>query len=169
MDGAALFGVIALAAVLVTVAIIAMLRGRYDGRVRTTAPRTDPWSTVPGGLRQNRQEDGPAARPGVLPVLADLGIALPDGHITVVQFSGEFCAACPQARTLVERVLLDHPDIAHVELDVAEHLHAVRALEIRRTPTLLILDKQGRPVHRVSGLPREGELRLAVSELAGSR
>jgi len=162
-------GLFTLAAVLVLVAAIALVRASYDGRVRTTAPGPDPGSAVPGGLRQNRQEDGPAVRPGALPSLTDLGIALPDGHITVVQFSGEFCAVCPQARTLVERVLLDHPDIAHVELDVAEHMQAVLALEIRRTPTLLILDKQGRPVHRVSGLPREGELRTAMRELAGSR
>lgn len=164
MDGVRVLGVIGLAAVLVLVAVIAVLRERYDGRLRDVG-RQEP--TLFGGLRQDRQEGGAAAR--IVPFAADAGIALPAGKVTVVQFSGEFCAICPQARTLVQRVLGDHPDIAHVEVDVAEHLQAVRALDIRRTPTLVIVDEQGRAVHRASGMPREAELRQAVSNLAVRR
>jgi len=140
MDGVGVLGLIALAVVVLVVVIIAVLRGRLDGRIRSVEPS-----------------------------LGDLGIAFPAGKVTVVQFSGEFCAICPQARTLVERVLRDHPDIAHVEVDVAEHLSAVKALDIRRTPTLLLVDKHGRPVHRASGMPRESELRLAMADLTASR
>jgi len=140
MDGGGVLGLIALAVVLVAVVVIAVLKSRLDGRVRSVEPS-----------------------------LGDLGIEFPAGQVTVVQFSGEFCAVCPQARTLVERVLRDHPGIAHVEVDVAEHLPAVQALDIRRTPTLFLVDKHGRPVHRASGMPREGELRLAMVDLSAGR
>ncbi len=132
-------GVIALAVVLLVVVAVALVRRRFDGRVRTAT--------------------------GAQSTLAEVGIVLPSDRVTVVQFSGQFCATCPQARTLADRVLQDHPDIAQIEVDVAEHPEAVRALDIRRTPTLLIVDKQGQVVHRASGMPREAELRQAVSGL----
>ena len=140
MDGVGLFGLIGLAAVLVLVVAIALLRSRYDGRLRSATPS-----------------------------MTEVGIALPADQVTVVQFTGEYCAVCPQAKTLVKRVLRDHPAIAHLEVDVADHLDAVRVLDIRRTPTLIIVDKQGSPVHRASGMPREAELRKAVAELAAAR
>ncbi|MDQ3715194.1 MAG: thioredoxin family protein [Actinomycetota bacterium] len=154
-------GVVGLAMVLLVVGAVALLRRRFDGRIRT-AVRAKPRTL--GGLPANRQE-------GRLADVAELSFAgldnvLPADRVTVVQFSGEFCAVCPQARLLVERVLRDHPEIDHVELDVAEHLEAVRALDIRRTPTVIIADKQGRAVHRLSGMPREAELRQALAELA---
>lgn len=140
MDGIGTLGVIALATVLLVVGAVAVTRRRFDGRVRTaTAPRF---------------------------TLAQVGIVAPADTVTVVQFSGQFCAICPQARTVVDRVLRDHPDLAQIEVDVAEHPEAVRALDIRRTPTLLIVDEQGEVVHRASGMPREAELRQAVSGLA---
>lgn len=137
---------IALAVVLLVVAGVALVRGRYDGRIRT-APKPDPAK-------------------GAELSLADVGIDLPDDSVTIVAFFGEFCAVCPQARTLIKRVLRDHPGIAHVEVDVADHLEAVRALDIRRTPTVVIVDKRGHPVHRASGMPREADLRQAVADLA---
>jgi thiol-disulfide isomerase/thioredoxin len=161
VEGPQVVGVVALAVVLLVVVAIALLRGRFDGRLRATGGEA---AGLFGGLRRNRQDVGAAV--GVGPALDDLGISLPVGKITVVQFSGEFCAICPQARTVVERVLRDHPDVAHVEVDVADHIEAVRGLDIRRTPTLLIVDERGRPVHRASGMPREAELRQAVGDLA---
>jgi len=164
MDDVQTVGVIGLAVVLGLVAAVAVLRGRYDGRLCSTADSVPVWS---GGIRQNRQENGVVA--GVAPSLGDVGVLLPADSVTVVQFTGEFCAVCPQARTLVERVLRDHPEIAHVEVDVADHLDAVRALDIRRTPTVLIVDALGRVLHRVSGMPRESELRSALSDLVDHR
>jgi len=164
-----LLGVVALAAVLLAVLAVALLRRRYDGRFhsaadsrRSAVPATSA-TAAPAAVNEAGTEPAPAVS------LADVGIALPSERVTVVQFSGEFCATCPQARTLVERVLQDHPEIAHLEVDVADHLEAVRALDIRRTPTLVIVDRQGRLISRASGMPREVELREAVSALAARR
>jgi len=164
VDRVSVLGAIALAAVLLIVAAIAILRVCYDGRLRPTA---DSAPALLGGLLANRQAS--SGSDGVEMSLTDVGIAAPDGRVTVVQFSGEFCAVCPQTRTLIERVLRDHPGVAHVEVDVADHLDAVRALDIRRTPTVLIVDGNGRALHRVSGMPREGELRQALTDLVDHR
>lgn len=158
MDGVQIVGVVGLAVVLVLVAAVALLRARYDGRLRSADSSADDRRSVPA-----------MTGPGGQPSLADAGIPLPADQVTVVQFSGEYCAVCPQARTLIERVLRDHPEIARVEVDVADHLDAVRTLDIRRTPTVLIVDGRGRSLHRVSGMPREGELRQALADLVDSR
>jgi len=142
MDGLGVVGVVALATVLLAVVGIGLARGRYDGRIRTPNPT---------------------------PSLAELGISLQAERATIVQFTGEFCGSCAQARAMVERILLDSPEVGHIEVDVADNLNAVRALDIRRTPTLIIVDRHGVPVHRASGMPREAELREAVSELAAQR
>ncbi len=144
MEGLGLVGVVALAAVLLAVVGIGLVHRRYDGRIRASRGEQDS-------------------------SLADLGIPLPGERAAIVQFSGEFCGSCGPARTMVERVLLDSPEVGHVEVDVADHINAVRALDIRRTPTLIIVDRQGVPVHRVSGMPREEQLREAVAELAAQR
>ncbi|MDQ3735376.1 MAG: thioredoxin family protein [Actinomycetota bacterium] len=144
MDGLGVLGVVALLTVVLAVAGVGLVRRRYDGRMRTSSA-------------------------GQGSSLADLGISLPAERAAIVQFTGEFCGSCEQARTMVERIVRDSPDVGHVEVDVAENIHAVRALDIRRTPTLIIVDRQGVPVHRASGMPREAELRQAVSELADQR
>jgi len=128
--------------VLLVVVGIGLVRGRYDGLIRTS-------STAPS--------------------LHELGVPLPTQRPTIVQFSGQFCGTCEPARALVSRILRDSPDIGQLEVDVAEHMKAVRALDIRRTPTLIIVDRRGVPVHRVSGMPREAELREAVAQLAARR
>ncbi|MGI8624981.1 MAG: TlpA family protein disulfide reductase [Geodermatophilaceae bacterium] len=167
MDGVQMVGVLGLAVVLVLVAAVVVLRRHFDGRLRSAAP---PEPGHSGGFGQNRQGKGPGGSfLGGAPSLADAGIALASDQVTVVQFSGEYCAVCPQARALVQRVLQDHPEIAHTEVDVADHLDAVRALDIRRTPTVLIVDGQGRALHRVSGMPRENELRHALADLVDHR
>lgn len=142
-------GVITLVVVLMVIGAVALVRRRYDGRVRHAAPAQ-------------------AAAVSNAPSLRDFGVRLPAEQIAVVQFSGQFCASCPQARTLVERVLLDNPGVGYVDVDVAENLDAVRAFGIRRTPTLIITDRHGRAVHRASGMPREAELRQALSALAAA-
>ncbi|MDQ4039874.1 MAG: thioredoxin family protein [Actinomycetota bacterium] len=165
MDGVQLVGVIGLAVVLVLVAATVAVRRHLDGRLRSA---TQPELGHFGGFGPNRQDRRPDSGSRA-PSLAEVGIAVPSDQVTVVQFSGKYCAVCPQARTLVQRVLTDNPEIAHVEVDVADHLDAVRSLDIRRTPTLLIVDGRGRAVHRVSGMPRESELRSALLDLVDHR
>jgi thiol-disulfide isomerase/thioredoxin len=107
-----------------------------------------------------------AARPTVAPEfglpgeLAALGLE-PGERATLLQFSSTFCAPCRATRTLLSEVASTVPGVRHVELDVAdgnEALALVRRLDIRRTPTTLILDSSGSEVRRASGVPRREQV-----------
>ena len=61
------------------------------------------------------------------------------------------------------------PGVAHVEIDAEDHLDLVRALDIRRTPTVLFLDATGRQVKHASGLPRKADVIAALGEIIPGR
>lgn len=97
------------------------------------------------------------------PVLANLGVTVGD-HVTLVQFSSAFCGPCRTTRALCADVAQRLPGVRHLDVDAEAHLDAVRALDIRRTPTVLILDGQGTVRRRASGAPTRAQL---VAALAG--
>jgi thioredoxin-related protein len=47
-------------------------------------------------------------------------------------------------------------------VDAESHLDEVRELDVRRTPTLFYLDREGRLIGRSSGAPRPEELTALV-------
>ena len=121
---------------------------------------------VAGGIAWRRR-DGRlrAARERPLTV-ADLGQPLGD-RATLLQFSSSFCAPCRAASHLLGGVAAGTEGVTHVELDVADRLDLVRLLDIRRTPTVLVLGPQGRIARRGSGVPRRGDVLAAVALAAG--
>jgi hypothetical protein len=56
--------------------------------------------------------------------------------------------------------------VAHYDLDAESHLDLVRALGIRRTPTTLVLDADGRETARAGGVPRREQVLAAVAAAA---
>jgi thiol-disulfide isomerase/thioredoxin len=86
--------------------------------------------------------------------------------LTLVQFSSAFCAPCRATRALCERAAATVPGVAHVEVDAESHLSAVRELDITRTPTVLLVDAEGRIVRRASGQPTRSQLLSAVAGVA---
>jgi hypothetical protein len=52
--------------------------------------------------------------------------------------------------------------VASVEVDAEANLELVRRLDIRRTPTVLVLDPDGEIVRRASGQPRLAEVVAAL-------
>jgi thiol-disulfide isomerase/thioredoxin len=95
-------------------------------------------------------------------VLRGLGVRPEDADLTVVQFSTSTCAPCRATRAQLERLQADRPRLAVVHVDAEEHLDAVRALDVRRTPTLFYLDAAGTLVGRGSGAPRPDQLAALV-------
>lgn len=84
-------------------------------------------------------------------------------HATFVQFSTPMCAKCPPTATLLGRIAGEREDVVHVEIDASERLELARALEIMRTPTVLVLDGDGMVVARMSGAPNEHQAREALA------
>jgi hypothetical protein len=56
------------------------------------------------------------------------------------------------------------PGVAHVEIDAEQHLDLVRRLDIRKTPTTLVLDAQAREVQRAAGQPRRADVLAALGQ-----
>ena len=93
----------------------------------------------------------------------DLGADLGE-RATLVQFSSAFCQPCRATRRILDDVSRDVSGVAHVEIDAESHLELVRRLDVRRTPTVLVLDAKGRVVRRASGQPRRVDVIAALGE-----
>lgn len=97
---------------------------------------------------------------------AELGAALGE-RATLVQFSTAFCQPCRATRQILERVSEQVEGVRHIEIDAESHLDLVRRLDVRRTPTILVLDTDGRVVRRASGQPRPADVVAAVAAAVG--
>ena len=84
---------------------------------------------------------------------------------TLVQFSSAFCTPCRATRTLLENVVNDLNDVRHVEIDAETNLELVRKLDIRSTPTTLILNSFGVEVGRAVGAPKRDQVLAALSAI----
>jgi thiol-disulfide isomerase/thioredoxin len=83
---------------------------------------------------------------------------------TLVQFTSAFCAPCRATRRILNEVAGMVPGVKHVDLDVDEYLDLARELDIARTPTVLVLDAEGRVVTRASGQPRKADVISALGQ-----
>ncbi|MEU1177956.1 thioredoxin family protein [Streptomyces sp. NPDC005820] len=83
---------------------------------------------------------------------------------TLVQFSSAFCAPCRATRRVLGEVADMVPGVAHIEIDAEDHLDLVRELDILKTPTVLVLDADGRIVRRATGQPRKADVIAALGE-----
>ncbi|MBB3085058.1 thioredoxin family protein [Geodermatophilus sabuli] len=96
-------------------------------------------------------------------VLDGLGVRPQDADLTVVQFSTAFCGPCRATRARLRQMATTRPGLAAVDVDAESHLDAVRALDVRVTPTLLFLAPDGRLLRRLDRAPRPGELAALVA------
>ncbi|MDT0439842.1 MULTISPECIES: thioredoxin family protein [Streptomyces] len=133
-------GLVVCLAVLAVAGAYGVVRQRRSGRVRVRG-----------------RDDG--KRVGA----AELGEALGE-RATLVQFSSAFCAPCRATRRVLGEVADMVPGVRHVEIDAEHHLDLVRALDILKTPTVLVLDAEGRVVRRATGQPRRADVIAALGE-----
>lgn len=168
-------GLLAVAAVLLVGTAVGLWRRRTDGRFRAapaTAPASSP-EAAPGpppvdplpvaDQAADLAADGSGGRIDPA-LLAALGADQP-ADATLLQFSSAFCAPCRAVRRVSSEVAAMVPGVRHVEVDAESHLDAVRALNIWRTPTLLVLDAGGREVKRASGVPTKPQLIAALGQV----
>ncbi|MFF3306151.1 TlpA family protein disulfide reductase [Streptomyces sp. NPDC002952] len=133
-------GFVVCVAVLAAASAYGVLNRRRSGRVRV------------------RGRDG-GKRLGV----AELGQELGE-RATLVQFSSAFCAPCRATRRVLAEVAGLVPGVSHVEIDAEDRLELVRELDILKTPTVLVLDADGRVVRRATGQPRKADVIAALGE-----
>jgi len=139
-----------------------------------------PAAAAPAVAAEPAESGSPSTYPGLgkadeLPLsavdavlLAELGAGAP-AAATLLQFSSAFCAPCRAVRRISGEVAAMIPGVRHVEVDAESHLDAVRTLKIWRTPTLLVLDAQGREVRRATGVPSKPQLIAALGAVIGEQ
>ncbi len=115
-----------------------------------------------GAVRTSGTEDAVISE-----VFERLGIRPQDADLTVVQFSTAFCAPCRATKARLEQLRTTRPRLAYVHVDAESHLEEVRALDVRRTPTLFYVGRDGQLIGRSSGAPRPDELIALVDAHAG--
>ena len=98
-----------------------------------------------------------------------LGVHPADADLTVVQFSTAFCGPCRATKARLQQLQATRPGLAVVHVDAESHLDEVRELDVRRTPTLFYLGRDGALLGRSSGAPRPDELTALVDAHAGKR
>lgn len=84
---------------------------------------------------------------------------------TFVQFSSAFCTPCRATRVLLTDISANLPDVSHIEIDAEKNLELVRKLDIRSTPTTLVLDKNGNEIGRAIGAPKRAEILATLASI----
>lgn len=144
-----LAGILVLAAAVLAATAFGLWRRRVDGAFNATNHRTEQLD-----MRLSATElGGPLGR-----------------DATLVEFSSAFCAPCRATRQVLDRVAGDIAGVALIEIDTEHHLELARQFSIMRTPTVLILDREGIVRHRAAGQPRYadvvGALGAVIPEIA---
>jgi thiol-disulfide isomerase/thioredoxin len=158
-------GIWVLIGVLLLATAFGVWNRRTSGRIKDRQNASAAAGVVPA-----RDDDPPvdieADEPS--PRVAALAAAL-DGRLgergTVVQISSAFCQPCRATRRILEEVTVMVPGISHVEIDAEDNLDLVRALDIRRTPTVLFLDAAGVVRKHASGQPRKADVIAALGDI----
>jgi thiol-disulfide isomerase/thioredoxin len=146
-------GLLVLAAVIVAATLFGLWRARTDGRLR--AVEASPTGSADG--------DGATAPPLARLSPADLGAPLGE-RATLVQFSSAFCAPCRATRQVLGSVAGEVDGVTYVEVDAESRLDLVRRVDVTRTPTVLVLDTDGRIVRRAAGAPSRAHVVAALGD-----
>ena len=88
---------------------------------------------------------------------------------TLLQFSSAFCAPCRATRQTLGAVAERTPGVTHVEVDAEQYLDVVRRLGVLRTPTTIVLDRNGHEVTRAAGAPTRGQVEAALAGILESK
>jgi thiol-disulfide isomerase/thioredoxin len=124
----------ALLALTVTIGIVVR---RRDGRRRA------------GGALRFDPRDAPAVELG--------------SRATLVQFSTEMCARCPQVRRMLSDYATTDDGLRHVEVDLTHRPDLSARYKVLQTPTTFVVDDTGAVRARFHGVPQRHALTEALA------
>jgi hypothetical protein len=99
--------------------------------------------------------------------LAGLGLARIDADVTAVLLASPSCGPCTTAKRVLGQVAAGHPGFEWVEVDAGHHLDLVRAHRVTRLPTLLLVERTGRVLARITGVPAAGDVIAQIERADG--
>ena len=117
-----------------------------------------------GRLKTSRDQAGAAAGAADLHLLG-AGVE-PGDSATVILFSTEFCARCPATKRMLDQLAATAPGVVVAEVDLTDRQDLARRYDVRQTPTVLVLDADGKRVARIGGPPRRAELEAQLLQLS---
>ena len=82
---------------------------------------------------------------------------------TLVQFSTEMCARCPQVRRLLTDYASDQDGLRHVEVDLTHRPDLSARYQVLQTPTTFVVDASGAVRARFHGVPHRHALNEALA------
>ena len=141
-------GVVVLVVMIVAATAFGLWRRRTDGRLRAMPVESD--------AADAQLVSGFTA--------LELGVDLGD-RATLVQFSSAFCQPCRATRRVLLEVSQMVDGVVAVEIDAEAHLDLVRRWDVMRTPTVFVLDAEGRVAQRAAGQPRKVDVIAAIGAL----
>jgi thiol-disulfide isomerase/thioredoxin len=156
-------GVWVVVAVLALATVFGLWFVRRSGRIRDTARPAD--GPIPAREGDPLADIVPDPVDPRLDALARAVAGRMGSRATMVQFSSAFCQPCRATRRTLEEVAAMVPGVAHIEIDAEENLDLVRALDVRRTPTVFFMDGQGTVRKHASGQPRKADVIAALGEI----
>lgn len=84
---------------------------------------------------------------------------------TLVQFSTEMCARCPQVRRLLGQLADAHSGVVHTDVDLTHRADLASKYRVLQTPTTLLVDGSGIVRARFNGVPRRADVEDALAAL----
>lgn len=87
---------------------------------------------------------------GIVPSRIELekliGVEASSSGANVLLFTTEFCSKCPQVRKNLQK-----NEVRFAEIDVTDRLDLASKLQIKQTPTLIVVEPNGQVRSRLSG------------------
>ncbi|WP_241249194.1 thioredoxin family protein [Rhodococcus sp. X156] len=123
-----------------------------------------------GSLRATSGAPAPAAEQQRLAeLLAAAGAPRAASSALLLHFSATWCGPCAGVRALVHQLAEDLPELAHLEVDVAEHPELASHLRVLSLPTVVVYAPGLQQRHRATGAPHAADLRTVLQPLVGRR
>lgn len=97
------------------------------------------------------------------PVDAEAGAL--GARATLVQFSTEMCARCPQVRRLLSSYAAEDDAVLHVEVDLTRRPDLSARYHVLQTPTTFVVDGAGAVRARFHGVPQPRALTEALASV----
>ncbi|GAT72865.1 thioredoxin family protein [Microbacterium hydrocarbonoxydans] len=94
---------------------------------------------------------------------ADADLAALGTRATLVQFSTEMCARCPQVRRMLSGFAAGHDGLDHVEVDLTHRPDLSARYHVLQTPTTFVVDGTGAVRARFHGVPHRHALTEALA------
>lgn len=111
-----------------------------------------------------RARDGRRRSGGHLVVRsADLGGRSLADRATLVQFSTELCARCPQVRRVLSQIADGQTGTSHIEVDLTNRSDLATRYRVLQTPTTFLVDASGAVLSRWGGVPDRAAIQTALA------